>query len=338
MKKTSRNIIQKILFLRNKALSARKIREVVGCSLSTITKYCHLNGLTKDVSKRGRHAKVSMPIQRLVIRNFQTGIFKTSTDATRYLNNVHGLKLSGQTIRNVLAANGLRSYVRPLKPRLLTHHRRARYKFSKKMKLAPEDFWRSAVFTDETKFNLYGHDGPLICWRNPGSQLLDHHVRQVVKYGGGSVMAWGAITPRGVGKLVFVCGRMNADQYISILASGYLPTLDMHGYDVDHTFIIQDNDPKHVSRKALEWFCTNNVRVLEWPSCSPDMNIIENVWNDIKIRLRARPMQPQNITELCTAVEEEWYSTPVDYIKTLYNSIGRRISALYAARGSFTKY
>ncbi|KAI5151374.1 hypothetical protein ENBRE01_2096, partial [Enteropsectra breve] len=41
------------------------------------------------------------------------------------------------------------------------------------------------------------------------------------------------------------------------------------------------------------------------PACSPDMNPIEHVWNDVNIRLRARPDPPQNNDELKSAVREE---------------------------------
>lgn len=338
MKRISRDTVRTICFLRQKGHTTRQIAARVGCSLGVVTKYCVAGGYAGGVARRGRHQKVPSAIQNLLVRNFRAGNFKVSTEAMVYLKNVHNLTLSQQTIRNILAAHGLRPYVRPPKPRLRASHRRARYEFAKRMKLAPKEFWNGALFTDESKFNLYGHDGPRMCWRNSESRLLDSHVRQVVKYGGGSVMVWGVITPRGVGRLVFIDGRMDAQQYVSILASGYVSTLVMYGYDVDHTFIVQDNDPKHVSRRALEWFAAHNIRVLEWPSCSPDMNIIEHVWNNIKMRLAARSVRPNNMAELKAAVTEEWYATPLTYIQALYDSIERRISALHWARGSFTKY
>ena len=40
----------------------------------------------------------------------------------------------------------------------------------------------------------------------------------------------------------------------------------------------QDNCSIHVSKLMKEWMAKVNMTTLEWPARSPDLNLIENVW------------------------------------------------------------
>ncbi|KAI4293188.1 hypothetical protein PAPHI01_2462 [Pancytospora philotis] len=116
--------------------------------------------------------------------------------------------------------HGYANYVRALKPRLTTRHKRARLGFARATIGHSDRAWERVVFTDEYKFTVYGHGGPRTVWRRRGPPTEPHHFRPVPHFGGGSVMVWGAITSRGVGELVVIPTTMTAAVFIDTLQVG----------------------------------------------------------------------------------------------------------------------
>ena len=56
------------------------------------------------------------------------------------------------------------------------------------------DFWKTTVFSDESKLNIFGSDGRRMMWRKPNEALKIKNIKPTVKHGGGSVMVLGSMT------------------------------------------------------------------------------------------------------------------------------------------------
>jgi len=51
--------------------------------------------------------------------------------------------------------------------------------------------WNKILWSDESKFNLFGSDGRVYVRKRSGEEFLLEFIQPTVKFGGGSVMMWG---------------------------------------------------------------------------------------------------------------------------------------------------
>jgi hypothetical protein len=52
----------------------------------------------------------------------------------------------------------------------------------------PIDFWKTVLFSGESKFNIFGSDGLQHVWRKPRKEMDPKNVIRTVKHGGDHAM------------------------------------------------------------------------------------------------------------------------------------------------------
>ncbi|KAL1922599.1 uncharacterized protein VTP21DRAFT_10138 [Calcarisporiella thermophila] len=141
--------------------------------------------------------------------------------------------------------------------------------------------------------------------------------QSTLKHGGGSLMAWDCVTSHGIGNLCRIDGGLDSVLYTKIHNEDYLGSLDYYGIKKSQVIFPQDNDPKHTSNITREWLRYKRIDVLKWPSQSPDLNIMEHMWSELKRRLRYYQRLPKNKDELWKRIEKEWESLDVEFVNKI---------------------
>jgi transposase len=338
MKPISTSQRQNIISLSSLGISTRKIASQTGLGKSTVAQVLQEIQPERPRLHGGHPSKLSATNKRAIVQQIITGKAKNAVQATQFINSIIDSPVSSQTVRNTLKEASLKAVVKKKKPLLSVNHRKRRLSFALKYQHWTVEDWKRVIWSDETKINRIGSDGQEYVWKRKGEGLITREVKGTVKFGGGSLMVWGCIGWNGVGVLSEVEGRMDAEQYVAILEQGLLQSMEESGIPPDDIIFQQDNDPKHTSRRAQTWFAEQEIKLLDWPAQSPDLNPIEHTWNHLKRCLSAYESAPTGVHQLWERVVIEWGKISMEQCQKWIESMPRRIEAVIKAKGAHTKY
>ncbi|UYV83250.1 Transposase [Cordylochernes scorpioides] len=281
-----------------------------GWSIRQIAADTHLGASTVHRLNVGATRVTSARVDRRILRQAVAAPQATCTAILQHVPDSLDHTTSTRTISRRLVANGLHS-CRPLRRLPLTPpNRRQRLEWCRARSTWMTE-WHRVVFSDESRFCLSSDSRRVRVWRRRGERSNPAAIveRPTVRQRG--IMVWGAIAHDSRSPLLRIQGTMTAQRY------------------VDDVLRPQDNARPHTARitqQALQY-----VQMLPWPPYSPDLSPIEHVWDIIGRRLHALP-QPRSEDELWQMVEREWRAIPQDAIRTLIDSLPRRVAACIAVR------
>uniref|UniRef100_A0A8R1EMM4 Tc1-like transposase DDE domain-containing protein n=1 Tax=Caenorhabditis japonica TaxID=281687 RepID=A0A8R1EMM4_CAEJA len=75
---------------------------------------------------------------------------------------------------------------------------------------------------------------------------------------------------------------------------------------------------------------------MEWPSQSPDLNLIEHLWEELERCVTG--IRAQNADQKFSQLQTAWAQIPQSLVTNLIQSMPRRCQAVIDSRGFPTKY
>ena len=137
-------------------------------------------------------------------------------------------------------------------------------------------------------------------------------------------MVWGCIASSGVEELVFIDGSTDKVIYKNILQENLKKSarkLDLG----NNYYFQQDNDPKHTAEVVQCWIMFNIPHILWTSPQSPDLNPIEEIWNELEDKVRKHHITSK--TQLKEIIIEEWNKLSSEITKKYVHSMPKRLAA-----------
>jgi len=205
----------------------------------------------------------------------------------------------------------------------------------------------SQIFSDEVWAFGGAHTQSYVSCKIDGSdryqsECLQHKYRKQPAW-----MFHGTIAQGKKGPAVFwekEWGSMNSAKYDAIILNNVQMFVQMEEIQGNYLIWMQDNASCHRSKATYANLNRRGIRYIIFPRYSPDLNLIEHVWNWMKNWIQVKYYEAYYdatkipLPRLKQIIWEAWNAVPDSYIEVLYNSWKKRCQAVIDARGGPTKY
>jgi hypothetical protein len=133
--------------------------------------------------------------------------------------------------------------------------------------------------------------------------------------------------------------RMNFEIYVNQM----LKELSLSFYakcvnEKDYMIYINDEVDYHIFKLIVKWRHENDLKRMHWSTQSSNLNLIENLWRLIKLRISDRRHRVYSIEKMKRVVEDEWNKLTSKNFQVSIKSIQRRCQIVIKTRRRMIKY
>jgi hypothetical protein len=298
--------------------------------MEVLRKY-HETDSVKDRPRPGRKRKIPKEDEKRIIKKAKLKK-KPATEIAREYEKETGTELHPTTIQRLLHRHNLRWLVEEKTESLSEVNQAKRLAYAEKMR---NQNWRRVLFTDEKSFHL----GTFVShsWQEPGKRKTRSVTRHPPK-----LHVWAGAGYYTKAKLYFFTENLTAKLYRRILTSQLPEKHLIYAPDCPSSFrakwtFMQDNDPKHKAHSTMQFLRERfRKRIIEHPSQSPDLNILEDIWSYLDRKVKAADVK--SIDALKRRLKKEWLAMPWSELRKSIDSMPARLAECEQLQGARTHY
>ncbi|GFX39414.1 transposable element Tcb2 transposase [Trichonephila clavipes] len=248
-----------------------------------------------------------------------------------------GKQISRKPVARCLRGGGLYARRPVVCVPLTRQHRTARFQWCREHHNWTEQGWACLLFSDEIRFSLSSDCRRQLIWRESGTAYCPENIQEKDRYPTCSIMVRAGIIINGRTRLHVVAnGTMTGQRYID---DGLLPYVRLFRGVVGDKFVfMNDNATCHRTLAVQDCLDSEGIQRLVWPARSPDLNPIENVWDDLGRQVAGRNYPPTNKNTLIRALTKEWDKLPQQLLGNIVQSMVRRVECCITLHGGHIPY
>lgn len=187
---------------------------------------------------------------------------------------------------------------------------------------------KRCFFSDEMGIRLKEVSNLDKAWQGPNGNLKKKRINQDIK-----LNCWAAISWNGATSLHIFSENLNNTLYQDIVESHAMELEDI--YPDKNYYYQHDNLPAHNKLEIFE--DDEKIEIIDFPTYSPDLNPIENMWSTLKYRVACDA--PTDEEELIESLIDNWeFMTELENLRPYIETLEQRYLECIEKNGNVLPY